>query len=66
MTATPLDAAPDIPDVQVIVSTEWMGRRLNVTKRQTQEFLSSSGLIAAPFWPYFGARCSLQSSQKIV
>jgi Cu(I)/Ag(I) efflux system membrane protein CusA/SilA len=24
--ATPLDAVPDISDVQVIVSTEWMGR----------------------------------------
>ena len=26
MTNTPLDAVPDISDVQVIVSTEWMGR----------------------------------------
>ena len=26
MASTPLDAVPDISDVQVIVSTEWMGR----------------------------------------
>ena len=26
LTATPLDAVPDISDVQVIVSTEWVGR----------------------------------------
>ena len=26
ITRTPLDAVPDISDVQVIVSTEWMGR----------------------------------------
>lgn len=34
MTATPLDAVPDISDVQVIVSTEWMGRSPDIIKDQ--------------------------------
>src|SRR5919109_996489 len=34
MTATPLDAVPDISDVQVIVSTEWMGRSPDIIEDQ--------------------------------
>ena len=34
MTATPLDAVPDISDVQVIVSTEWMGRSPDLIEDQ--------------------------------
>ena len=33
MTATPLDAVPDISDVQVIVSTEWTGRSPDFDRR---------------------------------
>src|SRR5436309_1684637 len=34
MTNTPLDAVPDISDVQVIVSTEWMGRSPDIIEDQ--------------------------------
>src|SRR5690242_3036101 len=34
MMATPLDAVPDISDVQVIVSTEWMGRSPDLIEDQ--------------------------------
>jgi Cu(I)/Ag(I) efflux system membrane protein CusA/SilA len=34
MTNTPLDAVPDISDVQVIVSTEWMGRSPDLIEDQ--------------------------------
>ena len=34
MTATPLDAVPDISDVQVIVSTEWAGRSPDLIEDQ--------------------------------
>ena len=34
MAATPLDAVPDISDVQVIVSTEWMGRSPDIIEDQ--------------------------------
>jgi copper/silver efflux system protein len=34
MTATPLDAVPDISDVQVIVSTEWTGRSPDIIEDQ--------------------------------
>jgi len=34
MTRTPLDAVPDISDVQVIVSTEWMGRSPDLIEDQ--------------------------------
>ncbi len=34
MTKTPLDAVPDISDVQVIVSTEWMGRSPDLIEDQ--------------------------------
>src|SRR3989337_533749 len=34
MTATPLDAVPDISDVQVIVSTEWVGRSPDLIEDQ--------------------------------
>ncbi|MGH8578515.1 MAG: efflux RND transporter permease subunit, partial [Gammaproteobacteria bacterium] len=34
MTSTPLDAVPDISDVQVIVSAEWMGRSPDLIEDQ--------------------------------
>src|SRR6185369_16623134 len=34
MRATPLDAVPDISDVQVIVSTEWAGRSPDIIEDQ--------------------------------
>src|SRR6184192_2922249 len=34
MTKTPLDAVPDISDVQVIVATEWMGRSPDLIEDQ--------------------------------
>src|SRR2546430_5695712 len=34
MTKTPLDAVPDISDVQVIVSTEWTGRSPDLIEDQ--------------------------------
>jgi Cu(I)/Ag(I) efflux system membrane protein CusA/SilA len=34
MTRTPLDAVPDISDVQVIVSTEWTGRSPDLIEDQ--------------------------------
>ena len=34
MLHTPLDAVPDISDVQVIVATEWMGRSPDLVEDQ--------------------------------
>src|SRR5262245_65697089 len=34
MTSTPLDAVPDISDVQVIVATEWTGRSPDIIEDQ--------------------------------
>jgi Cu(I)/Ag(I) efflux system membrane protein CusA/SilA len=34
ITTTPVDAVPDISDVQVIVSTEWMGRSPDLIEDQ--------------------------------
>jgi len=47
MTKTPLDAVPDISDVQVIVSTEWMGRSPDLIEDQIT-YPIVSALIAAP------------------
>src|SRR5260370_5554850 len=47
MTRTPLDAVPDISDVQVIVSTEWMGRSLGVIEDQIT-YPIVSALISEP------------------
>jgi Cu(I)/Ag(I) efflux system membrane protein CusA/SilA len=47
MTATPLDAVPDISDVQVIVSTEWMGRSPDIIEDQITYPIVTS-LLAAP------------------
>ena len=47
MTATPLDAVPDISDVQVIVSTEWMGRSPDVIEDQVTYPIVTS-LLSAP------------------
>lgn len=47
MTATPLDAVPDISDVQVIVSTEWMGRSPDIIEDQIT-YPIVTGLISAP------------------
>ena len=46
-TATPLDAVPDISDVQVIVSTEWMGRSPDLIEDQITYPLVTA-LISAP------------------
>jgi copper/silver efflux system protein len=46
-TATPLDAVPDISDVQVIVSTEWMGRSPDLIEDQVT-YPIISALISAP------------------
>ena len=46
-TATPLDAVPDISDVQVIVSTEWMGRSPDLIEDQVT-YPIVSALISAP------------------
>jgi copper/silver efflux system protein len=43
----PLDAIPDLSDVQVIVFTEWMGQSPNLVEDQIT-YPISSGLIAAP------------------
>ena len=45
--ATPLDAVPDISDVQVIVSTEWMGRSPDLIEDQVT-YPIVSALISAP------------------
>src|SRR5258705_8498677 len=47
MTATPLDAVPDICDVQVIVSTEWMGRSPDLIEDQIT-YPIVSALISTP------------------
>src|SRR6266508_1243786 len=45
--ATPLDAVPDISDVQVIVSTEWMGRSPDLIEDQIT-YPIVSALISTP------------------
>jgi Cu(I)/Ag(I) efflux system membrane protein CusA/SilA len=47
MTATPLDAVPDISDVQVIVSTEWMGRSPDLIEDQIT-YPIVTALLSAP------------------
>jgi copper/silver efflux system protein len=47
LTATPLDAVPDISDVQVIVSTEWMGRSPDIIEDQITYPIVTS-LLSAP------------------
>src|SRR5438105_1451304 len=47
MSRTPLDAVPDISDVQVIVSTEWMGRRPDIIEDQIT-YPVVSALISTP------------------
>jgi Cu(I)/Ag(I) efflux system membrane protein CusA/SilA len=47
MTATPVDAVPDISDVQVIVSTEWMGRSPDLIEDQVT-YPIVSALISTP------------------
>jgi Cu(I)/Ag(I) efflux system membrane protein CusA/SilA len=46
-TSTPLDAVPDISDVQVIVSTEWAGRSPDLIEDQVT-YPIVSALISAP------------------
>ncbi|MEZ5292044.1 MAG: CusA/CzcA family heavy metal efflux RND transporter [Vicinamibacterales bacterium] len=47
MTATPLDAVPDISDVQVIVATEWMGRSPDLIEDQVT-YPIVTALLSAP------------------
>ena len=47
MTSTPLDAVPDISDVQVIISTEWMGRSPDIIEDQIT-YPIVSALLSAP------------------
>jgi copper/silver efflux system protein len=47
MTSTPLDAVPDISDVQVIVSTEWAGRSPDIIEDQITYPIVTS-LLSAP------------------
>ena len=47
MTATPVDAVPDISDVQVIVSTEWTGRSPDLIEDQVT-YPIVSALVSAP------------------
>ncbi|MBI4477339.1 MAG: efflux RND transporter permease subunit [Acidobacteria bacterium] len=47
MTRTPLDAVPDISDVQVIVSAEWMGRSPDLIEDQIT-YPIVTALISAP------------------
>lgn len=47
MTKTPLDAVPDISDVQVIVATEWMGRSPDLIEDQITYPIVTS-LISTP------------------
>jgi Cu(I)/Ag(I) efflux system membrane protein CusA/SilA len=47
MTSTPLDAVPDISDVQVIVSTEWMGRSPDLIEDQIT-YPIVTALVSAP------------------
>jgi Cu/Ag efflux pump CusA len=59
MTQTPLDAVPDISDVQVIVSTEWMGRSPDLIEDQIT-YPIVSALISTPI---SGSRTSTSSSR---
>ena len=47
LTATPLDAVPDISDVQVIVSTEWVGRSPDIIEDQITYPIVTT-LVSAP------------------
>jgi Cu(I)/Ag(I) efflux system membrane protein CusA/SilA len=47
VTATPLDAVPDISDVQVIVSTEWVGRSPDIIEDQITYPIVTT-LVSAP------------------
>ena len=47
MTATPVDAVPDISDVQVIVATEWSGRSPDLIEDQITYPLVAA-LISTP------------------
>ncbi len=47
LTRTPLDAVPDISDVQVIVSTEWMGRSPDLVEDQVT-YPIVTALLSAP------------------
>jgi Cu(I)/Ag(I) efflux system membrane protein CusA/SilA len=47
LTSTPLDAVPDISDVQVIVSTEWMGRSPDIIEDQIT-YPIVTALLSAP------------------
>jgi Cu(I)/Ag(I) efflux system membrane protein CusA/SilA len=47
LTKTPLDAVPDISDVQVIVSTEWMGRSPDLIEDQIT-YPVVSALVSTP------------------
>ena len=47
LTATPLDAVPDISDVQVIVSTEWTGRSPDIIENQIT-YPIVTALLSAP------------------
>src|SRR3974390_2666648 len=47
LTRTPLDAIPDLSDVQVIVYTEWEGRSPDLVEDQIT-YPISTGFIAAP------------------
>ena len=47
MAATPLDAVPDISDVQVIVSTEWIGRSPDLIEDQIT-YPVVTALVSAP------------------
>jgi Cu(I)/Ag(I) efflux system membrane protein CusA/SilA len=59
MTRTPLDAVPDISDVQVIVSTEWMGRSPDLIEDQitypiVTALISTPGIKAVRGFTDFG------------
>ncbi len=45
--ATPLDAVPDLSDVQVIISTEWSGRSPDLVEDQVT-YLLTTRFLAAP------------------
>jgi Cu(I)/Ag(I) efflux system membrane protein CusA/SilA len=47
MRATPLDAVPDISDVQVIISTEWIGRSPDLIEDQVT-YPIVTALLSAP------------------
>jgi Cu(I)/Ag(I) efflux system membrane protein CusA/SilA len=47
MVRTPLDAVPDISDVQVIISTEWMGRSPDLIEDQVT-YPIVTALVSAP------------------